>query len=740
MLTFSHLDADAFENPQKNIGRKRPRSRKTVACYNCRKSKVRCDRKSPCKPCQDRGIEQCTYSRSKSPTASEQAKPEITPPNTEVDLPPLQQPTPRSSDSEIVDPQPVLPHNKTGVIQTRSFKGSDFKTRVIGGTHWMAVCNDLPVIGAMLEKNPDFQPMWKTFAEVKSLLRATNSVPARLNWDRKNPQNLLPDLPTCKNWISRFCETYGRLYLVVDQKCLLAELEGIFAAPLDPNEVHVIKIILVIAIAMQTDKSQRLCGRVFLQEAESYIHTSTKFQKPCIGVLQALLLMIIMKTITSSETDKLYSLLGIMGQTTQMALSMGLQRNPALFPGVTPYYAEVRKRLWACFFRLNLDYCIRSGSNFSIRLEDVDCGIPTPIDLMALSPASAMEQNAPLNQDQRATDQAFNIAAIRLAMVIAPLHQQLCSASPKLSNEARSRMCEAFQNILRDLPLNLQEGAPSYSPVEKLQKASLIVHVHSFMNIITLNSVLGVPLNNSQKGDLYELWDNSVSILYQLQEALQNEPELSIVAYHLLWTDLARAALIACLVVGRLRNINLGTTVSNAAPPTLVVFQQLLLKCLDTLAQILAGKYQLGPYVAKTRLLLAVAATVTSSLINDFSCSQQDSKFYQVGIMAAENVVNEMERSLNRKAQESTFPMLQLDSLSTSVPLVSPPLTLNWADNTQLSDPFYQMALLGSCDTYTEPESSNMDMEPDVFLPYSMAQFAPASTIQSTPDFFWGDE
>ncbi|KAG0157799.1 hypothetical protein PDIDSM_2454 [Penicillium digitatum] len=219
-----------------------------------------------------------------------------------------------------------------------------------------------------------------------------------------------------------------------------------------------------------------------------------------------------MKTITASDTDKAHSLLSIMGLSTQMALSMGLHRDLALFPGVTPYYAEVRKRSWACLFRLNLDYSIRSGSHFGIRLEDVDCPLPSAIDLLTLDPGLMMEPGTFLNQAQEATDQAFSIAAMKLAI-----------------------------------------------------------------------------------------------------EMLQNGSELSSVAYHLLWTDIARAALTACLVVGRLRRINLGITVSNGPQPTLVIFQQLLLKYLDSLSQILAARYHLGPVAAKTSLVLAVATTVTQA-------------------------------------------------------------------------------------------------------------------------------
>lgn len=685
---------------------------------------------------------QCTYTRSKSPTVKDIVKPAISPRNTETDLLALQQPTPRSSDNEILDSRPIPPHNQTAVSHANNaFRGSDFKTRLIGGTHWMAVCNDLPVIGAMLEKTVDFQPTWRTFAEVKSLLRLANSIPDVVIGTRQKPLNLLPDRSTCEKWIRRFCETYGRIYHVIDQSCLITELEEILVAS-DPNEVHVLKIVLVMAIAMQSDKSERLRGRLLLQEAESRIHTSSKFQKPCIGVMQVLLLTIIMKTVTASDTDKIYGLMGTMGLTTQMALGMGLHRDPALFPGVTPYYAEVRKRLWACFFRLNLDYCIRSGSHFGIRLEDVDCPLPTPIDLLTLDPAATRVSDTSLTQAQEATDQAFNIAAMKLAIVRAPLHQRLCSTTPQLSNEVRSRMRASFHKILRELPPALQEGNSSCSPIEKLQQVLLSVRVHSFMIIITLNFVLGVPPHDSQQTDLFESWDNSVSILYQLQEVLQSGSELSSVAYHLLWTDLARAALTACSVVGRLRSINLGTTVSNSPPPTLVMFQQLLLKSLDSLSQILAQRYHLGPVAAKTRLVLAVATTVTAGLISDFGGSQQESKFVQIGVTAAEEVVAVMERALKQKDQDSAFALLGFDVANSSASSTVPsPLSANWMENAQLPDPLIQTLFPGDCDFYPDSESPDLglNLQPDLCFPYPMPAFDSTPSVNSVPNLLWDE-
>lgn len=673
---------------------------------------------------------ECAYSRSKSPASSvsESVRPLATPPDTEIDL--LTAP---ASDCDVSRSVSLSSH----AIGT--FRGSDFKTRLIGGTHWMAVCNDLPVVEAMLKKTVDFQTTWRVFARVKSLLRVTNSVPAGVTGlGNTKLLDLLPDRSTCKKWIRRFYETYGRIYHMADQSFLMGQLQRVLIASVDANEVYVLKILLVIAIAKQTDKSERLRGRVILQEAEWRIYTSPPFQKPCIGVMQVLLLLIILKTITASDTDSSYGLTSIMGLTTQMALSMGLHRDPALFPNVTPYYAEFRKRLWACFFRLNLDYCIRSGSQFNIRLGDVDCPLPSSTDIQTLDPGTMREPFLLLNQSQQASDRAFNIAATKLAMVRAPLHQQLCSTTPQLSSEVRDQMRDSCHKILCELPPNLHQGTSSCSPIEKLQQALLTVSIHGSMIIILHNNVLGVLPNKSQRDDLYEAWDNSVPILNQLQEVLQSDSELSSVAYHLLWTDLARAALTACLVVVRLRSINLGTTVSNSPPPTLVMFQQHLLKYLEYFSHILAGRYRLGPIVAKTRLILAVATRITSNLFSDFGGARQDSKSINPGITAAEEVVTEMERSLKREYQDSTPLLLEFSDTTRieAAPIAPAPLITNWMDPTQISDPLMQNLFPSDCDFDLGSKSPDMDLESSL---YSMAPFEPILTNQSTADIRWED-
>lgn len=303
-------------------------------------------------------------------------------------------------------------------------KGSHIKTRQIGGTHWMAVCIDMVVLKAMLDKSDEFQTSRKAFAEIKSLTRIANAIPtsiAAVMGDGRSLLNLLPNRRTCERWVAKYCQTYGRIYSVVDEACLATAIDEIYVRPANANRVDIFNILLVIAIAMQNDESERLNGRRLARHVEDCFHSSTRNQKPPIGIVRTLLLLIIIKTIAGSDTDKMYGLLGTLGLTTQVVFSMDLHRNPECLPNVSPYYAEVRKRLWACFFRLNLDYCIRSGTQITLRLEDIDCPLPTDVSLSLLNPTATAGRESELGTERQSkADATFGIVAVELAKVIAP--------------------------------------------------------------------------------------------------------------------------------------------------------------------------------------------------------------------------------------------------------------------------------------------------------------------------------
>ncbi|KAK3947490.1 hypothetical protein QBC32DRAFT_365742 [Pseudoneurospora amorphoporcata] len=697
-LTFSHLTAATFEKDV-GRGRKRPRVREAVSCEQCRTRKIRCDRETPCKPCKDRGHpSSCVYSSHKdrhhhqNPTSSPRSnKTKATttkassrsPPQTpsiEV-VPPIQTHTPPESCSSSIreTPEPMLsidrslspfsrlpsplPSPRSPRFQISS-SSSACKTRMIGLSHWMAPCNEMDVVRALLDHSEPFNASRKAFHELKTMLRLHNAIPPTLPNTLSNDTDLkllLPDRITCDRWCAQFQATYGRIYTILDPKALTTDVDRIYAGTLS-HPVHVSKVLLAMAIAMQLSSSDRLYGRSLARQVEIFLHSSSRFQKPCIGVVQVHLLLIVLKTISASDTDKTYDLMGLQGITTQIVLNMGLHRDPGLFADVSPYHAEVRKRLWWCFVRLNLEYCVRSGTQCSLRLAeeegDCDCPLPTTADLGGPEGDGIATSNAILSckaDEQTSADLAFGIAAAKLARVIGPMQQALYSSKASDPAQMQNELRAAYEEMVAELPTSLQPGTGSHTspadPIQALQQSVLSSTLHSFLTIINLASTLSCPAHGSQRTSLMEIWDSSTSVFHEFQSLYQSripsDMDIPSMAGHLLWTDACRAVLAACWTVSRLRELD------NSSHPqrTVHVLQQILTEALGFMSGMWKAKFHLGPIAAKTSIILAVTLNVTLNSSKSNKLDQQQA-LMDVGVATAENLVAELTQALQLRQMD----------------------------------------------------------------------------------------
>ncbi|KAK3369968.1 hypothetical protein B0H63DRAFT_304866 [Podospora didyma] len=755
MLTFSHLSADSFESHLK-AGRKRPRVREAVSCWQCRTRKIRCDREAPCKQCQDRGVpNDCHYTNSRdrlsaqprSPRPSKKASPapSRTPSRTPSRSPaptsgpvqtPVQQihtPPDSSSSSRGETPEPSsdiqVPQEPLHALRGNAFQGSACKTRIIGLSHWMAPCNDMTVVKAMLDRSTEFYASRKAFSELKAVIRARNVIhtiptPAA-SVGASSLRALLPHGDECESWMAQYFRTYGRIYSVVEADVLTRELERIRAGTLD-NPVHISKILMVAAIAMQQDETQRLRGRQLARAVEDAVHAYSRFQKPCIGVVQVLLLLIILKTIAASDTDKMYELLALQGLVTQIVSSMGLHRDPALFSEVTPYYAEVRKRLWASFLRLNLDYCLRSGTQFSLRLDESDCSLPTPTVLRRLDPEMVNSPYEMESDKQYEADMAFNIAAVKLVKIIAPAYQALYSAHPPDSYQLQKNIRASFSALLSDLPLHLR-GSTTFDPVQELQQSLLSIPMHSFLSILAVGSTMGTRTDDSQRSQLMGIWDDASAVLHQFQRLTKHTQETNAMACHFLWSDAGRAALTACLIVGKLRRLDHDRIIRHPQH-TVCVFQQMLTNTLSNLSTFWHGKFHLGPVAAKLNLILAVILNVTMNLASgDYHPDTIQQILFDDGVATADRLIADMKAALQ--------PQPRLQPPSISVELVTTPSSADPSPDSAVFTtwPADSMAFLT-----TGPPSNASSAASSPFLEFLAMDFSPAlsfSSLQSNLNF-----
>ncbi|KAK3994998.1 hypothetical protein QBC44DRAFT_31495 [Cladorrhinum sp. PSN332] len=701
-LTFSNLNADSFEAHLK-AGRKRPRVREAVSCWQCRTRKTKCDREAPCSQCKHRGVpSDCVYStpkdrhtiprsgpRVKKPSPAASPRPSPSPP-TQTHTPP-ESCSSREETPELLPIAQILKHPDVRPtlppIRAMVFEGNARKTRMVGLSHWLAPCNEMIVLKAMLDHSSEFRPSRKAFAELKAQLRAANTLPpalAPVGTDSSLLRLLLPERQECDAWVQQYFATHGRIHGILDQPAFTRDIDAIYAGILT-HPVHVSKVLLAVAIAMQNTASDRLRGRRLAQAVEACVHTSL-FQKPCIGVVQVLLLLMVVKTISASDTDKMYDIMSLMGLTSQVMSSMGLHRDPALFPEVTPYYAEVRKRLWACYLRLNLDYCIRSGTQFNVRLDESDCPLPAPISLRALDPVSGGVDEVLEKQAEK--DNAFAIATAKLARILGPLQQGLYSPTPPASADVQNRLRTGFKTLLDELPPALRAGASSPDAIETLQQSLISISMNSFLSIASLGATLGTPADAAQRSQLMELWDNGTSVLHQFERLCGLTPEVREMTCQFLWTDAARSALSSCWILGRLRQLDNSRILSHPQQ-TGCIFRDFLVKSLAFLSGVWQSRYHLGVVSAKLNMLLTVSYNVTSNLytdgVEDPATFRQ--KLFADAAAAAERLIADMKYDLQQRQQP---PLVRVPTTLVTMHSDSFPTATTWAPS-----PSSGIAMLG---------------------------------------------
>ncbi|POS74236.1 hypothetical protein DHEL01_v207368 [Diaporthe helianthi] len=755
-LTFSNLSAETFETGQKGIGRKGPRHREAISCLPCRSRKVRCSRELPCRQCRDRSHE-CIY------TKPPRTKIETTPsrPSSTISLATVPGPNhvasgPNTQDSQLrwassadearlgsegtkKSPHqlkyPSPPNSVTqNVVEAKTLPlaSPNFGSRLLGATHWMAPCKEMLVIKAMLDGSDGFVTNRKAFTELMDKARSANTIPPPLTnlpsgLDAACLRQVLDECSAwqeTRQWAQHYLEGWGRIYQIVDATTLSMDMDTLQNTA-DVDDAHenpgshasLLRVSMVVAVAMQRSHQHRLQGRRLGKTVEDFLYATSGSREPCIGLVQTLLLLLVLKTIAASDTDSMSSCMGVQGLTSQVVLAIGLHRDPSLFPGDNTYQRETRKRLWACYLRLSLEHSVRAGSPFPVHLEDTDCPLPS---IAKLSTSDDLTQNLQRprhfsDPDPQQTDALFGLEAAKLARVLVPIHRALCSPNPndsqcKLSmEEVRS----TFETFISDIPPSLRLDGASKIPVDViliLQRSILSINMQSVSLMVALRQLLCQSPDPSQKAQLMDVCDHAISILDVLQNVLQlgehgrpddaTAADAAEIAHQLLWPDAVRAAMYACILVSRMRRLDSGRMLwssgrGGGGRNTIAsVCQSLLSTPLSFMCRFWQTRFRLGPVATKVSLLLAVALTVTSNLdasadpaARDWPQESKD-RFMRMGVAVVDEWVAGMKAALEmpelRDSRDGDIvrPIVcttaaELLPVSNSGPLVTPSSSLS---------------------------------------------------------------
>jgi hypothetical protein len=104
---------------------------------------------------------------------------------------------------------------------------------------------------------------------------------------------------------------------------------------------------------------------------------SSDYTTPVGYTIETLMLYIDAEWMTSQDPAIETSM--VLGQAIRLAMRMGIHRDSAAFPNITPFRCEMRRRLWAAIHRADILYSFQLSLPPVIRQGDCDCGLPMNI-------------------------------------------------------------------------------------------------------------------------------------------------------------------------------------------------------------------------------------------------------------------------------------------------------------------------------------------------------------------------
>ncbi|KAL3952520.1 hypothetical protein ACCO45_012463 [Purpureocillium lilacinum] len=314
------------------------------------------------------------------------------------------------------------------------------KTRVFGQSHWVNGVSMVLQIPPVLELylRQDTMDISSKLQRCKALARMIKAyrTPA---WPRP-PTAELPAKEVADELIDCYLRTSERVYRVVHIPSFRRDYDGLWTPGETRSTAFIVQLKLILAI-----------GATTYDEAFSYGKPGLKSQLS-IRALQTSVLLLLARESTGVGETLVWTAAGSLLRT---AIYMGLHRDPAKLPGVSPFDAEMRRRLWNTILELELQSSMASGGPPLLSLLDFDTRPPANMD------DEQLEAEEPVAQpDDELTQTSLAIALRRtFAARLAVLKFLNDASSPGTYTEAL-RLDAELRDVYKPLRRTLR-GHPS---------------------------------------------------------------------------------------------------------------------------------------------------------------------------------------------------------------------------------------------------------------------------------------
>ncbi|KAL2412512.1 hypothetical protein ABEF91_000070 [Exophiala dermatitidis] len=261
------------------------------------------------------------------------------------------------------------------------------------------------MFGKDKDKHPGFE-----FDQLSQKLRALKRFyPIRANrnypfrslsttelWTKEHVRSIVPHLDVADRYIQNYLDTFEKTHRMLHVPSLREEINLFWRTPTALGYEWLSQFLMMLALGCP--RSERLAHpqmvNLFLEGVEACLMQTQFLAKPTLTSIRVMVMMTLAKQIDMVAFDDSGGVWAYLGLVVRLAMSMGLHRHSRWFVSMSPFEAEMRKRVWVTLVFMDLQNSLEAGQSPLLHPDDYETLCPTGFQDEDM-PAPLEDENTP---------------------------------------------------------------------------------------------------------------------------------------------------------------------------------------------------------------------------------------------------------------------------------------------------------------------------------------------------------
>lgn len=282
---------------------------------------------------------------------------------------------------------------------------------------------------------------------------------------------MVPSRTIADRLLQLYLDTFETTHRILHVPSFLKQYADYWSNPQKPDMAFVAQLLAVMAagsrfysqsLARDEGDSYQTSARKWIMAVQSYISCTFVSHDIDLRIIQTQTLLLVARLAVASDGDVAWASLGSL---IRSAMTMGLHRDPTRFrKATTPFWSELRRRLWTTIVELDLKISLDRGVPPSVDLDECDCDAPSNWDDCELY--DNMESNpAPLST-ARYTRNFYQCLLSKTLDLRYRLAKKINSLRFDLSYDDTLRMSEDLFRAMKTASDLFDDNASSINPAD----------------------------------------------------------------------------------------------------------------------------------------------------------------------------------------------------------------------------------------------------------------------------------